>query len=164
MALVRQLAPAVEAAANGFETVSDNHEIVVDLPDDIPMVIADTRAVEQVLGQLIENAIKYSPDGGPVRITADVHPDVVAVQVRDKGIGLGPGDAERVFNRYYRARTSATADIKGVGLGLYIARQLVEAMGGTIRCSGARGEGSTFEFTLPIAAPDAVASGARPRQ
>jgi signal transduction histidine kinase len=73
----------------------------------------------------------------------------VAVSVADKGVGLQPGDAERVFSRYFRA--AGTSNVGGVGLGLYIVQRLVEAQGGTVRATGSPGEGATFEFTLPIA-------------
>ena len=152
-----ELEATIEAAATGFETVSDVHDVVVDLPDNLPLVIADARAIDQVLGQLVENAIKYSPEGGRIHITAEVRDDVVAIRVIDDGLGIEPGDEERIFNRYYRANSNERRGIKGVGLGLYIVRQLVEAMGGSVRARRNDGApGSTFEFTLPAAMPDGV--------
>ena len=152
-----ELEPTLQAAAAGFETVSDVHEIVVDLPSNLPLVIADARAIDQVLGQLVENAIKYSPEGGSIHIGADVRDDVVAVRVTDNGIGIEAGDEGRVFNRYYRASSNERRGIKGVGLGLYIVRQLVEAMGGSVTARRNNpSPGSTFEFTLPAAMPNGV--------
>lgn len=150
------LESTVEAAGAGFETVSDVHEILLDLPRNLPLVIADARAVDQVLGQLVENAIKYSPEGGPVHIGAEVRDEVVVVHVTDKGVGLDPGDEDRVFNRYYRAGSNDRRGIKGVGLGLYIVRQLVEAMGGMVRARRHPEGGSRFEFSLPAAMPDGI--------
>lgn len=151
------LEPTLEAAAAGFETVSDVHRVVVDLPDNLPLVIADARAVDQVLGQLVENAIKYSPEGGTIHIGAEARDEMVAVHVSDDGIGIDPGDEERIFGRYYRASSNEQRGIKGVGLGLYITRQLVEAMGGTVAARrNEHGPGSRFEFTLPAAMPDGV--------
>ena len=150
------LESTLEAATAGFETISDVHRVVLDLPRNLPLVIADARAVDQVLGQLVENGIKYSPEGGTIHISAEVRDDVVAVRVSDQGIGLEPGDEERVFNRYYRASSSESRGIKGVGLGLYIVRQLVEAMGGTVTARRNNPTGTTFEFTLPAAMPNGV--------
>jgi NtrC-family two-component system sensor histidine kinase KinB len=138
----------LEAAVAGFETMSETHRVTLEVGD-LPLVIGDSRAVDQVIGQLLENALKYSPDGGPITITATTRNGSVAVSVTDKGVGLQPGDAERVFSRYFRA--SGTGKVGGVGLGLYIVRRLVEAQGGTVLAFGAPGEGATFEFTLPVA-------------
>lgn len=145
-----ELEPALQIAAAGFESVSDMHALEVLVPDGLPLVVGDRRAAEQVVGQLLENALKYSPDGGTIRLRAEPRSDLVAVQVSDEGIGIGPDDAERIFSRYYRSEHTV-AGTSGVGLGLFIVRSLVEAQGGTVKATGQPGKGTTIEFTLPRA-------------
>jgi signal transduction histidine kinase len=141
----------LEAAVSGFETLSEKHSLTLDIDDDLPLVIGDARAVDQILAQLLENAIKYSPEGGPIRVAARAGDGTVLVAVTDTGVGLQPGEGERVFSRYFRGAGKDHRKVGGVGLGLYIVRQLVEAQGGTVRASGTPGGGATFEFTLPMA-------------
>jgi signal transduction histidine kinase len=145
------LRSVLETAVAGFDTLSEHHALTLDIDEDLPLVIGDGRAVDQVLAQLIENAIKYSPDGGPIRIVAQQFEGTVRVSVTDAGVGLQPGESDRVFSRYFRGTPKGNRKVGGVGLGLYIVRQLVEAQGGTVRAFGAPGAGATFEFTLPIA-------------
>lgn len=144
------LRSVLETAVAGFDTLSD-HDLTLEIDDDLPLVIGDGRAVDQVLAQLLENAIKYSPDGGSIRVAARAGEGLVRVTVTDSGVGLQPGEGERVFSRYFRGAGKDHRKVGGVGLGLYIVRQLVEAQGGTVAASGAPGQGSVFEFTLPIA-------------
>jgi signal transduction histidine kinase len=147
------LRPVLDTTAAGFRTISDRHTIELDTPDQLPMVVADEAAVEDVVAQLLENAIKYSPDGGPITVSARPEQSMVVVAVSDAGIGLSPDDAERVFDRFYRAPLDDRR-IGGVGLGLYIVRRLIEAQGGWVRASGQPGAGSRFEFSLPAADAD----------
>ena len=145
-----ELEPVLQIAAAGFESVSDAHALEVLVPDGLPLVVGDRRAIEQIVGQLLENALKYSPDGGTIRLRAEPRSDHVAVQVSDEGIGIAPEDTERIFSRYYRSEHKV-AGASGVGLGLFIVRSLVEAQGGTVKASGQLGKGTTIEFTLPRA-------------
>jgi signal transduction histidine kinase len=112
--------------------------------------LGDRSRIEQVLVNLIDNAIKYSPDGGEVSVSTAAVPHGVRVEVRDNGVGIPPGEQRSIFEKFYRlegARTRA-----GTGLGLYICRELVQRMGGTIGVESDPGEGSTFYFELPRAA------------
>jgi GAF domain-containing protein len=147
---------ALDAAVATVNAVSDAHEISLDVPGDLPLVVADPHAVDDVVAQLLENAVKYSPDGGPIWVAARAGHGEVTVTVTDKGIGLDPDDAPRVFDRFYRGAEREGKRIGGVGLGLYIVRQLVEAQGGHVHASGAPGAGAMFEFTLPVAEPESV--------
>jgi signal transduction histidine kinase len=117
-------------------------------------VWADPQAVRTALGQLLENAIKYSPDGGLVTV-AVAHAageDAVEFSVVDQGIGLAPGEEEYLFMPFYQGETRARSGVRGgVGLGLSIVRRLVEAQGGRVGASGAPAQGSRFWFTLPVA-------------
>jgi len=139
-----------------FTEVSDDHTITLDVPPDLPRVVADPQAVEDVVGQLLENALKYSPDGGTVTVAARVAGAGVTVSVSDKGVGFAPDEAERIFDRFYRGSAVDDHRIGGTGLGLYIVRRLVEAQGGRVRAHGAPGAGATVEFDLPLAQPASV--------
>jgi nitrogen fixation/metabolism regulation signal transduction histidine kinase len=145
------LRSVLETAVAGFDTLSERHPVTLDIDDELPLVIGDGRAVDQVLAQLLENAIKYSPEGGPIGVAARASDGVVRITVRDAGVGLQPGEGDRVFSRYFRGAGKDHRKVGGVGLGLYIVRQLVEAQGGTVAASGDEGKGAVFEFTLPIA-------------
>lgn len=145
------LRPVLEAAVVAFDTITEDHDVALEVDEGLPLVIGDARAVDQVLAQLLENAVKYSPGGGPVTVRATAGNGAVTVWVIDRGVGLEPGDDTRVFSRYFRGAGGSTKKAGGVGLGLYIVRQLVEAQGGTVRAMGNPEGGSTFEFTLPIA-------------
>ena len=124
-------------------------EIAADLPDGLPPVLADPVRLERILLNLFSNAAKYSPAGTPVLVQAWQVEDRIAVSVRDQGRGIDAEDLPHIFERFHRTKEGRKG--KGIGLGLYIARLLVEAHGGSIRVASTPGEGSTFVFTLPIA-------------
>ena len=115
----------------------------------LPLADADPLRVEQVLANLVDNAIKYSPHGGPihVRIGSDEH-GMLAVSVADRGSGIPPESIDHVFERFFRAEDTRRG-VKGAGLGLFICKSLVESHGGTIRAESQLGVGTTFTFTLP---------------
>jgi signal transduction histidine kinase len=113
-------------------------------------VVADRRRVEEIVTNLIENAVRYSPAGRPVRIRLQPQPDVARVEVIDRGPGIAPEDRTRIFDRFYRAaRDRPHRGHHGLGLGLYVAREMVERHGGAIGVDATPGGGSTFWFTLP---------------
>jgi signal transduction histidine kinase len=118
----------------------------------LPPLLADRQRLSQVLLNLVRNAITYTPPGGIVSIALRrIEGDRLLLTVADTGSGIAPADLERVFERFYRADASRTRESGGFGLGLAIARDLVEAMGGTITAESIVGEGSYFHVTLPIA-------------
>jgi signal transduction histidine kinase len=131
---------------NKFKTQIDTHELVVRFPDELPLVRGDEERLRQVLSNLISNAIKYSPEGGKITISGHGLPREVAITVSDKGPGLPIDEKERVFDRFYRA---AAASQQGAGLGLFLARAIIEAHGGRIWVESELNQGSTFHFTLP---------------
>ena len=115
----------------------------------LPLAWADPLRVEQVIANLVDNAIKYSPDGGPVTVRVGGGEQII-VSVSDAGIGIAPEEAERLFERFYRVDNRLARSTKGVGLGLFICRSLVEGQGGRIWVASEPGRGTTFSFTLPV--------------
>ncbi len=121
----------------------------LDLPGDLPPVLADPGRLETILRNLLDNARKFSAPGTPIRVAACHQDDEVVVSVTDQGIGIAPEDVPHLFDRFYRVERMRKAE--GTGLGLYITKRLVEAHGGRIWVESEVGKGSTFSFTLPIA-------------
>ncbi len=118
-------------------------------PEGLPRVDADRDKVRQVLVNLVENAIKYSPDGGGVEVGVESRDSTVLFYVRDKGLGIPPEEQSRVFEKFYRADPQMRRGVGGTGLGLYICNELVTRMRGRIWVKSSSGEGSTFLFELP---------------
>ena len=128
-----------------------DHPVTVTLPPDLPLVPLDGVLIEQVFINLLENAVKYTPAGTPIEISAVVTDGVVRVDVADRGPGLPPGEEVRIFEKFHRAPSAAAAG--GVGLGLTICRGIVTAHGGRIWAENRAGGGAVFRFTLPLAGP-----------
>jgi signal transduction histidine kinase len=122
----------------------------------VPPVAADRDKVRQVLINLIENAIKYSPDGGTVRVALDLNETGLCFSVRDEGLGIPQDEQERIFDKFYRLDPDMTRGVGGTGLGLYICSELVARMSGRIWVESTEGEGSTFSFELPVAEPPSI--------
>jgi signal transduction histidine kinase len=139
----------VHQAVQKMEPLSARHHIVVAVPDDLPPVLADYARVEQVVINLLENAIKYSPSGGEITITSDLTSDEVILHISDEGIGVPEAERERIFSRFGRLNSRVVRQLKGVGLGLYIARAIITAHGGRIWVDPAPGGGAQFSFSLP---------------
>jgi PAS domain S-box-containing protein len=134
--------------AKRFQTQSSIHHIVVEFPEDFPSVSADETRLEQVLSNLVSNAIKYSPQGGEIRIHGQVRPAQVIICVSDEGPGVAPDDIPHIFDRFYRS-SNAKRTTKGAGLGLYLARAVIEAHGGRIWVDPRPGDGARICFTIP---------------
>jgi PAS domain S-box-containing protein len=137
-----------ERIAERFRTQSDSHTILVSFPDQFPVILGDEDRLSQVLSNLISNAIKYSPEGGEIRIRGQALPEQVVLCVSDQGPGIAADDIPHVFDRFYRA-SEATRTTKGAGLGLYLARAVVEAHGGRIWVDPRPGSGARICFSLP---------------
>jgi two-component system sensor histidine kinase KdpD len=145
------LEEVVGSALARMETALGERPVVTALPPDLPLVPMDPLLVEQVLINLLDNAVKYTPPDTPVEISAVVEDHAVAVTVADRGPGLGPGEAERVFEKFVRGRAGASRS--GAGLGLAIARGIVEAHGGGMTAEARAGGGARFRFWLPLPGP-----------
>jgi PAS domain S-box-containing protein len=131
----------------------EGHEFVLDLPPEPLAVDADREKLRQIVMDLVENAVKYSPGGGTVRVSASRRDDTVEVSVEDEGIGIPQAEQARIFAKFYRAETGRR-DLAsgGTGLGLFIAKELLAAMRGRIWVRSSEGEGATFIFSLPLSA------------
>ena len=132
---------------------ADQRDITMSLqsPDEIPVIVGDSKRLKQVLINLTSNAVKYNRDGGRVEIGIAVYPEVLNVSVSDTGHGIAPEDLPNIFQRFYRV-TGTEDQVKGTGLGLCVAKQIVEMHGGEMTVESQVGVGTTFSFTLPIEA------------
>jgi PAS domain S-box-containing protein len=150
------LPPLLEAMIGTFrETTSGSHILTLNVIGEPPPVLADRARLEQVFANLLDNAIKYSPDGGPIEITLCEAGPGAQVDVRDSGIGVPLGVAESIFEPFGRASNAARRQIQGLGLGLHIARQIVQGHGGRIWATSAgEQKGTTFSVWLPTTPAD----------
>jgi signal transduction histidine kinase len=130
---------------------SKNLRFALAIPPDLPPASANTARLQQVLLNFLVNAYKFTPAGGAVTLEATAHGDSVAISVRDTGIGIAPEHATRIFEPFARIETDYTRTQSGAGVGLAVARQLVDLMGGTITLDSTPGIGSTFTVSLKTA-------------
>ena len=122
--------------------------ISIELPPDLPAVTVDRERIQQVIANIVHNAIKFTPSGGKITISAAPEGETVSVRVQDTGIGISSEDIPHVFERFWRADRARSSG--GTGLGLAIAKHIVQAHGGTIQVESELGKGSTFSFSLPL--------------
>ena len=151
------MSDVVREAVERLEPLSDGHRFVVEVADPEPVGVWDAARLGRVLDNILGNAVKYSPDGGEVRIRVGQDDDTAIVAVADTGIGIAPGDRELIFNPMFRGKN--TGSVAGTGLGLAGSRRLVGLMGGSITVASRLGEGSTFTVRLPLAPPGAETAG-----
>jgi two-component system phosphate regulon sensor histidine kinase PhoR len=152
------IAPAIAKVVNQLRTQIQDKELKVDLEvsANLPPVMGDAWRLRQVLSNLVNNSIKYTPAGGRITITASTGEDEIVVSVQDTGLGISLVDQPYIFDKFYRVGRPEMTGIKGAGLGLAIARSIVERLGGRIEVQSELNVGSTFSFALPIIqdAPD----------
>jgi signal transduction histidine kinase len=141
---------------NRLQLTTQQHQLSLQAEQDHLVVSVDPRRLEQILNNLLNNAIKYSPAGGPVKVTIsqDEATSIALLSIRDHGIGIPTNQQARLFGRFERADNAQLLGIGGTGLGLYLCRELIERQGGRIWFESVEGEGSTFFFTLPLLAQD----------
>ncbi len=144
----------VQRAVERFQGQARKHTFEITLPPNFPSARGDEMRLRQVIDNLLSNAVKYSPDGGPVEIGGRYDENFVTVYVRDRGVGIAPGDIEHVFERFYRVDGKLSRSTQGTGLGLYLAKAIIDEHGGMIDVESRPGKGSTFAFTLPRDNPE----------
>jgi PAS domain S-box-containing protein len=148
------LAAVLRGAAVAFRPLPDKHVIVAEVPDDLPLASGDTMATDIIVGQLLENAFKYSPDGGTVRVraeakgAAEVGGGWIEVTVEDEGIGIADGDHERIFDRFFQGEAGDRRRFGGVGIGLFIVRRLAQAQHGEVTASSRPSGGTAMCLRL----------------
>jgi signal transduction histidine kinase len=125
-------------------------ELILDLPRDMPPVLADSRRMEELFTNLISNAINYSPDGGIVRIGAAPRGVCLEISVSDTGVGIAPEEVQKIFDKFYRVKHPKTRHVIGTGLGLAIVKGIVESHCGSVVVESEPGVGSTFRVLLPV--------------
>ncbi len=128
--------------------LSERHQFVLDVPEEGPIGLWDPARVARVLENLLDNAVKYSPDGGEIRLSIGAEGDVAVASVIDHGIGIPLSERDLIFSARYRGLNSG--GIKGTGIGLAGSRRLMEQMGGMLTVESRVGEGSTFTVRLPL--------------
>ena len=138
---------------------ADADRVVASVPDDLPVLHTDRQLLGRVISNLLDNALKYSPEDATCELGAQAEDDQLVFWVRDHGIGIEPAELERIFERFYQVDSSTTRRFRGAGLGLSMVRDLVRHLGGAVTVESAPGDGSTFTVRLPVRA--AEAQGAR---
>jgi signal transduction histidine kinase len=143
------LARLVQGVVRRLRASNPDVSVTLDIPPNLPIVMADRERIEEVLQNLLDNAIKYSPQRRDMTVACRATGDEVIVSVSDSGIGISLRDREQIFHRFQRVGHHLTRTVAGAGLGLYICHAIVEAHGGHIWVESTLHEGSTFSFSLP---------------
>ncbi len=157
------LAHLLIETARVFQPLCESHLLATEIAGDLPMAYGDVAATDSIVGQLLENAFKYSPDGGTVTIVARAVADddgLIEVLVEDEGIGIASADLERVFDRFVQGEAGDRRRFGGIGLGLYIVRQLAQAQGGQVTAARRERGGTSMRLTLRRALADRATGGA----
>ena len=146
-----QLAPFFEEVSDEFveQVATKRIDLQKEYGDKDFAITADKRLLHMVVSNLISNAVKYTPDGGTVKVSYQVDVSQLVISVADNGIGVPLEDQERLFTRFFRANNARDAVIKGTGLGLYIAKKSLDILGGEISFTSTPGQGTIFTITLP---------------
>jgi two-component system sensor histidine kinase KdpD len=144
----------VGSALNRLEKNLGTRPVRTLLPDNLPLLWADAVLIEQVLANLIENAIKYTPPGSPIDISAELLPTALIITVSDYGLGIAKGMEEKIFDKFYRVEAETLQN--GVGVGLTLCRTIIETHGGMIHAANRAGKGASFTIHLPLHEPPQI--------
>jgi len=147
--LLFDLPKEAHKVAKRFAELTEIHKVEADFPAEFPPVLADPGKIGEVLTNLVENAMKFSPRGGTISIKGESSENEVSVTVADEGIGIPLRDQKRIFDRFYKVEDNLARPTQGTGLGLYICKTIIEAHGGRIWVESELGKGSRFTFSLP---------------
>ena len=134
----------------GMRALESEVELTANLPRDIPPTLGDSTLIRQAVKNLVENAIKYTPGPGWVKVQLNAEPKSIVVSVQDNGIGIAPENQHRLFEKFYRIRRRDTVHIRGTGLGLAIVKSISDLHGGRVWVESKLDEGSTFYLALPL--------------
>ncbi|GLV59577.1 hypothetical protein KDH_64030 [Dictyobacter sp. S3.2.2.5] len=154
-AVLGELVRSVQASA-------EQHSLILETTDREASVVADRARIEQVIGNILDNAVKYSPHGGQVIVRLYKQPSQYHISIKDQGIGVNPEHFEHIFERFYRIHNTSSQHYAGIGLGLYVAKAIIDRHGGQIWLENNQGTGSTFHVTLPMVPPSDEQSEAAP--
>jgi two-component system phosphate regulon sensor histidine kinase PhoR len=154
-----QLGEVVTEVVELLRARAENQRVNLSLevPADLPQVLADRRSIEEIFTNLVANAINYSPDGGQVTVSGLSHGDYLELRVADTGIGIDPEELPKIFDKFYRVKHARTRQVIGTGLGLSLVKGLVEAHRGTVEVESEVGRGTAFRVLLPTFAEGKVA-------
>lgn len=155
-----QLTPLIEKVISVQKSYTDKHTFNIEMDEDLPTVIADEDKVDQMLTNLINNAIKYSPRGGEITVAGHKDGTGITISITDQGMGIPKDHLPKIFDRFHRVDNRDTREVGGTGIGLYLVKHLVEAHGGKLSVESEVDKGSTFAFTLPEKPPMAEEEGA----
>jgi K+-sensing histidine kinase KdpD len=146
---------------NELQNRAEKHHVFVDLPADFPIVQADPHWVKQIFRNILDNAIKYSPEGGLILVRGEIRDSYAVISISDQGLGISPENLIPLFEKFYRVKSPDGFRIPGTGLGLPIARAITEAHGGRIWVESKVDEGTTVSFSLPFSSPILERLGSR---
>lgn len=151
--LVREAIAAAEHRWETGEKDSPSYTFLAPEQDNMPQALADLQLQREVLDIVLENAVKYSPGGGIIRVTLQTDGKTICISVEDRGLGIPENHLNRIFERFHRVDTRLTREVDGAGLGLAIAKRIMQLQGGDISVESQPGVGSTFTMTLPLMGP-----------
>lgn len=144
------LADLLADNVSSVQASTEQHHITLQIDTRETRVVADRSRISQVVGNILDNAVKYSPYGGDVLVKLEREDGNYLISIRDQGLGVSPELFDHIFERFYRVRNTASQQLSGIGLGLYVAKAIIDRHGGTIKVSSQPGSGSTFHVTLPV--------------
>jgi signal transduction histidine kinase len=151
-----ELLPIIRKVMDLQKVQSDKHELILEYVGGSDIIMGDSEKMEQALTNLVHNAIKYSPDGGEIRISLFEKNEMVNIEVKDEGLGIPPEAIEKLFEKFYRVDNSDRRSIGGTGLGLAIVQEIINGHNGEIKVESQYGKGSTFSVLLPIHEPNTI--------
>lgn len=143
------LTQLVSRSVERFRTQTQKHTLILEFPPNFPEIRGDEARLRQVIDNLINNAIKYSPNGGKIRLSGSIEPASVGLSISDQGVGIPRDEQDHIFDPFYRVEDSLSRQTQGTGLGLYLSKAVIEAHGGSISVESQPNKGSTFRITLP---------------
>src|SRR5207248_2356163 len=158
-----ELEQLIGEVVDDFRSAAHGHEIVVVRPPEQTVVLGDHQRLEQVMVNLLQNAIKYSPQGGQIVVTVGREGGEAVVSVADQGIGVPAEEQAKLFQRFFRARNAATRHFGGLGIGLFVSHEIVQRHGGRFLVASESGKGAVFSFTLPLVVPRSTSAGGAAR-